>query len=178
MTNSRSISDAYLSRTAHSIVALLAILTLLAALASAQTTASSDLGDFSGLYTFLRDGESVQITLDQLPSAEKKEVPVSGYISRMGSSDSDKDQILDIWFKSGTTDGEHIRFTTKQIHGLSYEFSGRIHRGEAKSKEKEGYLVIDGTLTEHSVDGKGKEQSRTREITMKSFPALDGADQQ
>jgi hypothetical protein len=151
---------------------------LLACVAHGQTSASTDLGDFSGLYTFLRDGESVQITLDQLPSADKKEVAVTGYVSRIGTSDSDKDQILDIWFKSGTTDGEHVSFSTKQIHGFSYDFTGRVHRGEAKTKEKEGYIVIDGTLTEHSVDGKGKQQSRTREVTMKSFPNLDATDRQ
>lgn len=177
MTNSRSISDRFLSRTAQSTAILAVTLTLLAALASAQT-ASSGIGDFSGLYTFVRDGESVQITLDEVPSSDRKEVPVTGYISRMGTSDSDKDQILDIWFKTGKTDGEHISFSTKQVHGVSYDFSGRIHRGDAKSKEKEGYLVIDGTLTEHSVDAKGKQQSRTREITMKSFPDLDATDQQ
>src|SRR4051812_3851040 len=131
------------------------------------------LGDFSGLYSFLRDGESVQITLDELPSATKKEVPVSGYISRLGSSDSDKNQILDIWIKPGTTDGDNIRFTTKQVHGLFYDFVGHVRRGEAKSKEKEGYLVIEGRLTEHSIDRRGKPLTQEREITMKSFPSLD-----
>jgi hypothetical protein len=178
MTRSRSISDGFLRRTAQPVTIVFAALTLLAALTSAQTSASPDIGDFSGLYTFLRDGESVQITVDQLPSADKKEVPVTGYVSRIGTSDSDKDQILDIWFKSGKTDGEHISFTTKQIHGLSYDFSGRVHRGEGKTRNKEGYLVIEGTLTEHSVDSTGKEQSRTREITMKSFSNLDQPDQQ
>src|SRR4051794_2738636 len=117
-----------LSGTSH----FLAILMLSNVAGVAQ--APQSLGDFSGLYSFLRDGESVQITLDELPSATKKEVPVSGYISRLGSSDSDKDQILDIWIKTGTTDGDNIRFTTKQVHGLFYDFVGHVRRGEAKSK--------------------------------------------
>lgn len=163
-------SDSFLSGIAHLAGALL----FAALLCSAQTSPPAEsLGDFSGLYSFLRDGESVQITLDELPSASKKQVPVDGYISRLGSSDSDKDQILDIWIKTGTTDGDNIRFTTKQVHGLSYDFTGRVHRGDAKAKEKEGYFVIEGRLTEHSIDRRGKPAMQEREITMKSFPSLD-----
>lgn len=149
------------------------VIVLLMVVLAAGAQSAQPIGDFSGLYSFLRDGESVQITLDELPSATKKEVPVSGYISRLGTSDSDKDQILDIWIKTGSTDGDNIRFTTKQVHGLSYDFAGHVHRGEAKSKDKEGYLVVEGRLTEHSIDRRGKEVTQEREITMKSFPNLD-----
>jgi hypothetical protein len=139
----------------------------------AQNTSPEPLGDITGMYSFLHEGEFVQITLDQVPTAEIKKVPVTGFISRLGSNESDKDQVLDLWVKTGTLDGDHISFTTKPIHGLWYEFDGRVRRGDAKSKEKEGYVVIDGTLIEHNIDRRGKTNAQKRQISMRSFPNLD-----
>ena len=171
--NSRSL----LSRTSHAV--LLCAIAILGTLALAQSPQpAGDLGDFSGMYTFLHDGEFVQITLDELPTPAKSKVAVSGFVSRFGQSESDKDQVLDLMFKSGSLDKQAITFVTKSIHGLSYEFTGNVRRGDAKSKDKEGYFVIEGTLTENTVDKNGKPRTQTREITMKSFPNLDDADQQ
>ena len=158
----------YLSKTAH-----FAAVLLLAATVLAQAPAPKVTEDFSGLYSFVREGDTAQITLDELPSKDKPEVPLRGYISRMGEMDSDKDQVLDIWIKAGSTDGERITFSTKTVHGISYEFDGHVHRGDAKEKGKEGYFVIDGTLTEHRLEKDGRPTSRERQITMKSFPNLD-----
>jgi hypothetical protein len=145
--------------------------------AFAQTAKTSDdLGDFSGLYTFVHDGESVQITLDELPTAAQPKVPVTGYVTRLGESDTDRDQTFDLMFKSGSLESKTIKFTTKTIHGISYDFTGTVRRGDAKSKDKEGYVVIEGKLTENNVDKKGATRSRTRELTMKSFPNLDQED--
>ena len=69
-----------------------------------------------------------------------------------------------------------MEFATKTIHGISYDFTGTVRRGDAKSKDKEGYVVIQGTLTENTVDKNGATRSRTRELTMKSFPNLDEQD--
>ena len=88
-TNSRH----FLSRTAQ-LAVLFAFACAVAANAQAPTPAP--LGDFSGLYTFVRDGESVQITLDEVPSKEKPEVAVRGYVSRIGDTSTDKDQVLDM----------------------------------------------------------------------------------
>lgn len=129
------------------------------------------------MYSFIGEGEFVQITLDELPSAQKQSVAVTGFVSRVGQNDSDKDQLLDLFFKSGEFDGANIKFTTRAIHGLSYEFSGVVRRGEAKTKDKEGFFEMVGTLVEHKTDTKGKMRSRKREITMKSFPDLDAAEQ-
>jgi hypothetical protein len=96
----------------------------------------------------------------------------------LGESDTDRDQTFDLMFKSGSLDGQNISFTTKTIHGISYEFSGTVRRGDAKSKDKEGYVVIEGTLVENSVDKSGKPRSQRRELTMKSFPNLDETDVQ
>lgn len=138
-----------------------------------QTTSTASLGDITGMYSFLHEGEFVQITLDQLPTAEIVKVPVTGFVSRLGANESDKDQILDLWIKTGALDGDRITFTTKPIHGLWYEFDGRVHRGDAKSKDKEGYVVIDGTLIEHNIDRRGKASAQKRQISMRSFPNLD-----
>jgi hypothetical protein len=170
-------SRTLLSRTSHA--AVVCAIAILGTLAFTQTaTPANDLGDFSGMYTFLHDGEFVQITLDELPTAARSKVSVSGFVSRFGQSDSDKDQVLDLMFKNGSLEKQAITFTTKSIHGLSYEFTGTVRRGDAKSKDKEGYFVIEGTLTENTVDKNGKPHTQTREITMKSFPNLDEADAQ
>jgi len=171
--NSRTL----LGRTSHGAL-LCAIAILGTALGlSAQTAQSAKptegLGDFSGLYTFVHEGESVQITLDELPTPAKPKVPVTGYVTRLGESDTDRDQTFDLMFKSGSLDGQNISFTTKTIHGTSYEFTGTVRRGDANSKDKEGYVVIEGTLVENSVDKSGKPRSQRRELTMKSFPNLD-----
>jgi hypothetical protein len=158
-------------------VALLCAIVLLGtALTQTAKTTTDDLGDFSGLYTFVHDGESVQITLDELPTAAQPKVPVTGYVTRLGDSDTDKDQTFDLMFKTGSLENKTITFTTKTIHGISYEFTGTVRRGDAKSKDKEGYVVITGSLTENSVDKNGKPRSQTRELTMKSFPNLDDTD--
>jgi hypothetical protein len=167
-------SPTFLGKTSH--VALLCAIVLLGTALSqtGQTARSADeLGDFSGLYTFVHDGESVQITLDELPTPAKPKVPVTGYVTRLGESESDKDQTFDLMFKTGSLEGKKISFATKTIHGISYEFTGVVRRGDAKSKGKEGYVVIEGTLIENSVDKNGRSRSQNREITMKSFPNLD-----
>jgi hypothetical protein len=117
-----------LSRTSQLFLALLVITFSLAG----QTTTGEPLGDITGMYSFLHEGEFVQITLDQAPTAEMRKVPVTGFVSRLGTNESDKDQVLDLWINAGTLDGERISFTTKPIHGLWYEFEGRVRRGDAK----------------------------------------------
>ena len=167
-SNSRSA----LSRTSHLWAVVLALF-LAGGTLGAQTPSAEPLGDITGMYTFLREGEFVQITLDEVPATDKKKVPVTGFISLLCHSESDKDQVLDLWIKAGTLDGEHITFTTKPIHGLSYDFDGTVHRGDAKSKAKEGWFVVEGTLIEHSIDSRGRPRTQRRELTMKSFPSLD-----
>lgn len=170
-------SRTLLSRTSHAL--LLCAIAILGTLLFAQAPQpAADLGDFSGMFSFLHDGEFVQITLDELPTAAKSKVPVSGFVSRFGQSDSDKDQVLDLMFKSGSLERQAITFATKSIHGLSYEFTGTVRRGDAKSKDKEGYFVVEGTLTENTVDKNGKPRTQTRQLSMKSFPNLDEAEPQ
>src|SRR4051812_7580392 len=131
--------------------------------------ASSD-PDISGMYSFLKEGEFVQITVES--SADGKSPRVSGFISRFGDGESDKGEFLDHFFTKASLDAIKISFVTKQIHGVSFEFSGTVARGAAQSRTEEGFYVVTGTLTENTVVG-GKTSSRSREISMKLFPDMD-----
>lgn len=113
--------------------------------------------DISGMYSFLREGEFVQINLEQNTA--------SGYISRRGDLDSDRGAFLDQFFEKASVHGHDVAFVTKPLHGVSYEFTGRFERGQAKSKAQDGYYILRGTLKEN--DGSGA--SRSREVVFKSM---------
>ena len=115
---------------------------------------------YSGMYSFLKEGEFVQVTVED-----------AGFVSRYGDQDSDKGVFLDQFFKTGKLDGDVLTFTTELVHGMAYEFKGKIGRGEGKKPGDEAYYEIKGTLTEHLTDVNQKTSSRSREVTFKAFPA-------
>src|SRR5438477_11138813 len=79
--------------------------------------------DYSGMYSFLQDGEFVQITVED-------QGKVTGFVSRYGDIESDKGfEFLDHFFKQGKLDGTKITFTTETVHGVWFEFKGSIDRG-------------------------------------------------
>jgi hypothetical protein len=117
--------------------------------------------DISGMYSFLREGEFVQINLEQNSA--------SGYISRRGDLDSDRGAFLDQFFTKASVRGHEVAFLTKPLHGVSYEFNGRFERGAAKEKTRDGYYVLRGTLKETVIDGNKNTQSRSREVVFKSL---------
>jgi hypothetical protein len=119
--------------------------------------------DFSGMYSFLRDGEFVQVTVED-------QGRVTGYVSRYGESESDRGVFLDHFFKSGKLDGNRLAFTTETVHGVWFEFRGTVERGEGKSRDDEAYYVLKGTLIENTTDEAKKTSSRSREVALKSFP--------
>jgi hypothetical protein len=119
--------------------------------------------DYSGMYTFLKDGEFVQIDLED-------QGKVTGFISRYGELESDRGAFLDQFIKQGEIHGDQIAFTTDEVHGVWYEFKGAAQRGEGKTTKDEGYYVLKGTLTEHASDAHGKPTSRSRAVVFKSFP--------
>ena len=119
--------------------------------------------DYSGMYSFLRDGEFVQVTVE-----DQGRVP--GFVSRYGDSESDRGAFLDHFFKSGKLDGNQLAFTTETVHGVSFEFRGTVERGEGKSRADEAYYVLKGTLVENTTDEAKKTSSRSREVALKSFP--------
>ncbi len=128
-------------------------------LAGAQTPAA----DYSGMYSFLRDGEFVQVTVEE-------QGRITGFVSRYGDSESDRGAFLDHFFKSGKLEGNQLAFTTETVHGVWFEFHGTVERGEGKSRADEAYYVLKGTLMENTIDETKKTSSRSREVALKSFP--------
>ena len=120
--------------------------------------------EFSGMYSFLKEGEFVQVSVEEAGR-------VTGFVSRFGDLDSDKGAFLDQFFKTGKLDGKTLTFTTEVVHGVGYEFKGTIERGEGKKPGDEGYYVLKGTLTETLTDENKKTSSKSREVAFKAFPA-------
>jgi hypothetical protein len=124
-----------------------------------KAKAAAPAEDISGMYSFLREGEFVQINLE--------ENGVSGYISRQGDLDSDRGEFLDQFFDKASIEGHDVFFNTKPLHGVTFEFKGRFERGTAKNKAQDGYYVLRGTLTELITSGDKKTTSRSREVAFK-----------
>ena len=142
----------------------LLLLTAVCGLGSAQTSAPNKSDDISGMYSFLQEGEFVQINLEDGSK-------VTGFISRYGTSESDKGAFLDQMFTEGDLKANQIHFKTRSVHGVTYEFSGTAELGQGKKAGEEGYRVLRGKLTEFTEDENKKVTARSREVTMKSFPA-------
>ncbi len=120
--------------------------------------------DVSGMYTFLREGEFVEVDVE--PDGR-----VTGFISRYGERDSDRGAFLDHMFTKGSMKGNQLAFATRSVHGISFEFKGTLERGEGKAPGAEAYHVIKGTLTEITENKDHKTTAQQREVVFKSFPA-------
>jgi hypothetical protein len=129
--------------------------------ATSQAPPTSD--NYSGMYSFLKDGEFVQITLEDAGR-------VTGFVSRYGDGESDRGAFLDQFFKQGKIDGPSINFMTETVHAVWYEFQGLFERGSGKTPADEAYYVLKGTLTEYREDADKKRSSKSREVLFKSFP--------
>lgn len=116
--------------------------------------------DITGMYTFLQDGEFVQLSV--------QEGRLSGYISRY--ADSEKSLFLDHFFTDGSLEGAGLSFKTKTVHGVWFEFKGRVERGAGKTRAEEAYYVVRGTLTQYTEDAARKTTAQSREVSFKSFP--------
>ena len=119
--------------------------------------------DYSGMYTFLREGEFIQLTVED-------DGRLTGFLSRYGDQESDQGAFLDHFFKVAKLDGHQVSFTTEIVHGIRFGFQGTVDRGPAKTRAQEGYYILKGTLTEYVTDSQKKESSRTRALEGKLFP--------
>ena len=144
-------------------IALLPSLALAQKKAPGTAPATPPSEDISGMYSFLKEGEFVQITVE--------DGRLSGFISRYGDSESDQGAFLNQFFDKTSLNGRNMSFTTKPVHGKWYEFKGTVQRGAVASKDKDGYWVLKGTLKENSEDENKKVSSRSGEVEFKSFPA-------
>jgi len=118
--------------------------------------------DYSGMYGFLRDGEFVQLTVEDNGQ-------VIGFISRYASSEEDAG-FLEHFLESGKLAGNQLVFTTKAVRGVWFEFHGTIERGDGKTRGDEAYYVLKGTLIENITDEAKKTTSHPHEVALKSFP--------
>ena len=120
--------------------------------------------DVSGMYSFLREGEFVEVDVE--PDGR-----VNGFVSRYGDLNSDRGAFLDHMFTKGSMQGNKLAFTTRSVHGISFEFKGTVERGEGKTPGAEAYWTIKGTLTQMTEDKDHKQTAQQREVVFKSFPA-------
>jgi hypothetical protein len=119
--------------------------------------------EYSGMYSFQKEGEFVQVTVEE-------EGHVTGFVSRFGDGESDKGAFLDQFFKSGRLEGNKLSFTTEIVHGIAFDFRGMVERGDGKNLGDEGYFVLKGTLTENASDVNKKVSAHSREVVFKMFP--------
>jgi hypothetical protein len=151
---------------------VLAVLVLSNVQLVAQTGSSAPSGsaeNCSGMYTFLQDGEFVQVTVEDVGR-------VTGFVSRYGDGESDHGVFLDQFFKEGRLEGSQLRFLTQTVHGVWFEFRGTVSRGPGKTPDDDGYHILTGTLTESREDVNKKLTSKSQAVTFKSFPKDMGAD--
>ena len=120
--------------------------------------------EFSGMYSFLKDGEFVQITVED-------EGRVTGFISRYGEGESDKGAFLDQYFRTAKLDGSKLVFTTETVHAVWFDFNGAVERGEGKNPGDEAYYVLKGILTDNTSDAQKKTTAHSHDVVFKMFPA-------
>ncbi len=123
--------------------------------------------EYSGMYSFMEDGEFVQITVED-------EGRVTGFVSRYSDGESDKGAFLDQYFRSGKLEGNKLSFTTETVHGIWFEFKGTVERGEGKNPGDEAYYVLKGTLSDNTSDAAKKVTSHSREVVLRRFPKMEG----
>ena len=98
-------------------------------------------GDITGLYSFVHEGEFVQIEVD--------EGKVTGLVSRFKNENPAKAEFVDQYFEQAKLEDSTLSFRTKPgDDGVWFEFSGRVEHGSAKTPSEEGYWTVKGTLTE------------------------------
>ncbi|HVZ61586.1 MAG TPA: hypothetical protein VG892_12450 [Terriglobales bacterium] len=147
------------------------LLALMPVWCSAQSPAAEDPPagpDYSGTYSFLSEGEFLQVNIDG--------AAVTGVVSRYGSRESDRGVFLDHLFQKASVQDKKLKFTTREVHGVRYEFSGAFKRGNAKAQETEGYYLLAGELREITTGADGKESSRSRQVEFMSLPVDVGND--
>jgi hypothetical protein len=143
-------------------VSLLTLATARQQPSSSAAQNGSKVDDPSGMYSFLKEGEFVQLTMD--------DGKLSGYVSRYGDTDSDKGTFIDQFFDKASLNGNRLSFTTKTVHGTWYEFKGVITIMPGKQPAQEGYRIIKGTLVQHVTDTNKADKPRQRNVEFKAFP--------
>jgi hypothetical protein len=117
--------------------------------------------DISGMYTFLHEGEFVQLTLNGSV--------LSGFISRFANDK--QESFVDQFFSKASLNNDALTFETRKAAGVWYEFKGSVKLTPGKTAQQEGYLVLAGTLTQHTPGADGKDVPEARQVEFQSFAA-------
>ncbi|HUO61749.1 MAG TPA: hypothetical protein VMU24_13860 [Candidatus Acidoferrales bacterium] len=117
--------------------------------------------DISGMYTFLHEGEFVQLTLNGSV--------LSGFISRF--ADDKQDRFVDQFFNKASWNNGELAFDTRKADGVWYDFKGTAKQTPGKTAQQEGFIVLAGTLTQHSPGADGKDVAEPRQVEFQSFAA-------
>ncbi len=120
--------------------------------------------EYSGMYSFRKEGEFVQVTVEE-------GAHVTGFVSRYGDGESDKGEFLDQFFKTAKLDGTKLSFTTQTVHGTWFVFDGTVERGSGRLPSDEDYYVLNGMLTESATDANKHTSSQSHEVSLKRFPS-------
>lgn len=145
------------------------IISLVLAVSMAAQTAPGAPGkqpvspDYSGMYSFLQEGEFVQLTVEDNGT-------VTGLVSRYSDADGDHKTFVEHFFKQGKVDGKSLTFSTKTAQDISYDFKGAIERGEGKAPADEAYYVLKGNLIQNKIGSDKKIKSESQPVEFRSFP--------
>ena len=121
------------------------------------------IGDFSGTYTFLRDGDDLQINLQN--------GKLDGYVTRYGETEADKSVQLQHLIEKSSLIGDELSFTTAKIHGVWFEFKGRARHGDGKTPSEEGFYVLEGTITRYETGADKTTTAKSRDVQFRSLPS-------
>lgn len=146
----------------RSVIVLLLLSSVVWAQSSKATPGPSGAEDISGMYNFLREGEFVQINLE--------DGRVTGFLSRYADEEKNPENFVDQFFDKASLDGKNLAFSTKVVHGIHFEFKGTVERGPGKARGDEGFFVLKGTITQYTADPSGQVSAKQREVELKSFP--------
>jgi hypothetical protein len=95
---------------------------------------------------------------------------LSGFITRLGDRESDQGTPLTFFFATSRLAGQQLAFTTRQVHGVWFSFEGTIVRGSARSRDQQGYYLLEGRLMMHDAASK-TEQARNVSLPLaRQFP--------
>lgn len=127
-----------------------------------STSADPKRQQYSGTYSFLEEGEFVQLTVED-------DNRVTGFISRFGDGEN-KGDFLDQFFKTGKLEGNKLTFTTQIVHGVTFDFKGTVERGAGKDPGDEAYFVLKGSLTQTRTDANKKTMTNSQDVEFTQFP--------
>ena len=89
---------------------------------------------------------------------------LSGFITRPGDRESDEGTPLTFFFATSRLSSQQLAFTTRQVHGVWLSFQGTIVRGSARTRDQQGYYLLQGQLVMHDA------ASQTEQARMVSLP--------